>query len=58
VIREHAGQAQWVDIKKGAVDGDLIEVIGGLTAGDKVVRRATDETQDSTSLQLGPKEAP
>jgi RND family efflux transporter MFP subunit len=58
VIREHAGQAEWVDIKKGTAEGDLIEVIGGLTAGDKVVRRATDEIRDSTRLQLGMKKTP
>jgi hypothetical protein len=42
VIRNSDGRAEWVDVKKGAAEGDLIEVIGNLRAGDMVVRRATD----------------
>src|ERR1039458_5308647 len=50
VIREHNGKAEWVDVKKGAADGDLIEVMGNLEAGDMVVRRATDEIRDGAPL--------
>jgi hypothetical protein len=50
VIREHNGKAEWVDVKKGAADGDLIEVMGNLEAGDMVVRRATDEVRDGAPL--------
>ena len=50
VIRSQNGRAQWVDVKKGAPDGDLIEVSGGLQAGDKVVRRATDELRNGQAL--------
>ena len=32
-------------------EGDLVEVIGNLQPGDKVVRRATDEMRDGTPLQ-------
>jgi hypothetical protein len=46
VIRNRNGRAEWVDVKKGAVDGDLIEVGGALAAGDRVVRRGTDELRD------------
>jgi hypothetical protein len=46
VIREKDGRAEWVDVKKGATEGDLVEVMGNLKAGDKVLRRATDETRD------------
>jgi membrane fusion protein, multidrug efflux system len=38
VIREQAGRAHWVDVKKGVVEGDLIEVTGELQAGEMVVR--------------------
>jgi membrane fusion protein (multidrug efflux system) len=55
VIRNHDGQAEWVDVKKGATDGDLVEVIGNLKPGDSVVRRATDEIRDSTPIQAGRK---
>jgi membrane fusion protein (multidrug efflux system) len=51
VIRDQNGKAQWVDVKKGAADGDLIEVIGDLKPGDRVVRLATDEMREGTALQ-------
>jgi RND family efflux transporter MFP subunit len=50
VIRGRNGKAEWVDVKKGAADGDFIEVMGNLEAGDMVVRRATDEIRDGASL--------
>ena len=50
VIRERNGRAEWVDVKKGAADGDLIEVTGALAAGDKVVRRGTDELRDGMPI--------
>ena len=50
VIRNQNGRAQWVDVKKGAAEGDLIEVTGNLRAGDMVVRRATDEVRDGVAI--------
>jgi RND family efflux transporter MFP subunit len=50
VVRASNGKAEWVDVKKGAADGDLLEVIGNLQAGDMVVRRATDEMRDGAAL--------
>ena len=43
VIRSRDGKAEWVDVKRGPADGDLVEVTGELHAGDQVVRRGTDE---------------
>ncbi len=43
VIRDSKGSAEWVNVKKGVVEGDLVEVIGDLNPGDRVLRRATDE---------------
>jgi hypothetical protein len=51
VIRNQGGQAEWVDVKKGVANGDLVEVMGNLKAGDTVVRRATDEIRDGTPIQ-------
>ena len=51
VIRNRNGRAEWVDVKKGAADGDLTEVQGNVHPGDKVVRRATDELRDGSPLQ-------
>jgi membrane fusion protein, multidrug efflux system len=50
VIRDRAGQAEWVDVHKGAAEGDLIEVFGNLKAGDRVVTRATDELRDGAAI--------
>jgi RND family efflux transporter MFP subunit len=55
VIRSQNGQAEWVDVRKGVGEGDLIEVLGNLKAGDMVVRRATDEIREGTQLQTAPK---
>ena len=44
------GPAEWVDVKKGAADGDLIEVIGNLKPGDRVVKRGSDEIRDGARL--------
>jgi len=52
VIRDHSGQAEWVDVKKGVTEGDLVQVIGSLRPGDMVVRRATDEIREGTSIQV------
>jgi len=52
VIRDESGQAKWVDVRKGVTDGDLVEVIGNLQPGDKVLRRATDEMRDGAPIQM------
>jgi membrane fusion protein, multidrug efflux system len=57
VIRDQAGQAERVDVKKGVGEGDLVEVIGNLKPGEKVVRRATHETRDGAPIQLSRKMA-
>jgi RND family efflux transporter MFP subunit len=51
VVREKAGRAEWVDVRKGPADGDLIQVMGVLQAGDRIVKRATDEMREGTALQ-------
>jgi membrane fusion protein, multidrug efflux system len=51
VIRNKDGHAEWLDVRKGAADGDLIEILGDLKAGDMVVRRANDEIRDGAPLR-------
>src|SRR5215467_9649241 len=51
VIRDKNGKAEWVNVGRGAADGDFIEVTGPLQPGDKVVKRANDEIRDGTPLQ-------
>ncbi len=55
VIRDHNGQAEWVDVKKGVTEGDLIEVIGNVKPGDMVLRRATDEIREGTIIRKNTK---
>jgi RND family efflux transporter MFP subunit len=50
VIRNQNGHAEWVNVTKGAPDGDQIEVSGSLQPGDKVIRRATDEIREGTPI--------
>jgi len=51
VIRDRDGRAEWVDVTKGVTDGDMVEVMGPLKAGDQVVRRATDEIREGNALK-------
>jgi membrane fusion protein, multidrug efflux system len=53
VIRDQDGRAGRVDVKKGVVDGDLVEVTGNLKPGEMVVRPATDEIREGTRIQAG-----
>jgi membrane fusion protein, multidrug efflux system len=50
VVRSRGGRAEWVDVKKGPAEGDLLEVIGSLKAGDMIVGRATDELREGAPL--------
>jgi membrane fusion protein, multidrug efflux system len=52
VIRNLNGKAEWVDVRKGAAEGDLLKIIGSLNAGDTVVRRGSDEIHERTPIQL------
>jgi membrane fusion protein, multidrug efflux system len=54
IIREHNGHAEWVNVQKGTVDGDMIRVIGPLKAGDRIVKRASDEIREGTALAAHP----
>jgi membrane fusion protein (multidrug efflux system) len=55
IVREKNGHAEWVNVQKGAADGDLVQVIGPLQEGDAVVKRATDEMREGTPLKTGAK---
>jgi len=52
VIRNRSGRAEWVDVKKGVTEGDLVEVIGNLKPGEMVVRRANDEMREGAPLRI------
>jgi membrane fusion protein, multidrug efflux system len=50
VIRIRDGKAEWVDVREGEADGDLVEVKGNLKAGERVVQRGSDEIHDGSKL--------
>jgi RND family efflux transporter MFP subunit len=51
VIRVRDGVAEWVDVKRGAAMGDLVEVFGDLKPGEHVAVRATDEIRSGTRVR-------
>ena len=55
VIRDRNGRAEWVDVRKGNPEGDLIAVAGDLKPGDMVVRRANDEIREGDATRSGKK---
>jgi membrane fusion protein, multidrug efflux system len=50
VIRVVSNRAQYVTVSRGAVEAGQVEVFGKLAAGDQIVKRATDEIRDGTSV--------
>jgi RND family efflux transporter MFP subunit len=50
VIRDRNGRAEWVDVKRGASEEDMVEVMGDLRPGDQVVRLATDELREGAPI--------
>jgi RND family efflux transporter MFP subunit len=50
VVRVRNGVAEWVDVRRGEVNGSLIEVFGDLREGDVVVRRGNDEIRPGTKI--------
>jgi membrane fusion protein (multidrug efflux system) len=52
VIRVNNGVAEWVDVRRGAAEGDLVEVMGNLKAGDRILERATDEIRPGMKVSV------
>jgi RND family efflux transporter MFP subunit len=50
VVRLRNGVAEWVDVRRGQVNGNLIEVFGELREGDLVARRGSDEIRPGTRV--------
>ncbi len=51
VVRVRNGKAEWVNVKRGALDGELMEVMGDLAPGDLVLKRGTDEVRPGTAVR-------
>ncbi len=50
VITSQNGKAHWVDVRKGPVYGDQVTIRGEVKAGEKVVKRASDEIREGTPI--------
>lgn len=50
VIRVVNGVAEWVDVRRGAPEGHLVEVFANLKLGDKILQRATDEIRPGARI--------
>ena len=50
VVRVRDGVAEWVDVRRGELNGTVIEVFGGLREGDVIVRRGNDEIRPGTRI--------
>jgi RND family efflux transporter MFP subunit len=54
VVRVRNGVAEWVDVRRGELDGDVLEVFGDLRPGDEVVRRGNDEIRSGSRVTPAP----
>jgi RND family efflux transporter MFP subunit len=52
VIRVAKDRAEWVTVRRGAIVGNQVEVVGTLRAGDMVVAQGTDEIRDGAVLNV------
>ena len=52
VIRVKSGSVEWVDVKRGPAQGDLIEVVGALQDGDIVLRRGSEEIRPGAHVNV------
>ena len=50
VITSINGHAHWIDVRKGASIGDQVAIRGDVKAGQKVLKRASDEIREGTLL--------
>jgi RND family efflux transporter MFP subunit len=52
VARIRDGVVEQVTVHRGVVQGDLVEVFGGLQDGDTVVRRGTEELRQGLHVEI------
>jgi membrane fusion protein (multidrug efflux system) len=58
VARIRDGVVEQVPVQRGAVQGDLVEVFGGLQDGDAVARRGSEELRPGTHVEVRAPAAP
>ena len=50
VIKVASQQAKWIDIKKGRVQGNQVEIYGDLFPGDSLVTKASEEIRNGSAI--------
>jgi RND family efflux transporter MFP subunit len=50
VIKVNNNKAEWVDVKTGREASGQMEVYGNLNAGDKIIKTATDEIRNGSTI--------
>ena len=50
VIRARDEKAEWVDVKKGREEGDKVEIFGALKTGDSLVKIASEEIRNGSTV--------
>jgi RND family efflux transporter MFP subunit len=51
VIRVADEKAEWVDVKKGRENADMLEIFGSLTPGDSLVKSASEEIRNGSPVK-------
>jgi membrane fusion protein (multidrug efflux system) len=51
VIKNEAGKARFVSVKKGRILNDTIEVFGELTEGDKIIKKGSEEILEGSIIK-------
>jgi hypothetical protein len=51
VARVRDGVIEQVTVQRGATQGDLVEVFGGLNEGDVIARRGSDELRNGVHVE-------
>ena len=54
IIKISDNHLQWVDVKKGLISGDLMEVYGDVKDGDEIVKKASEEMRSGSPAKIEP----
>ena len=52
IIKVVDKKAQWIDVKKGMSSGDFTEVFGDVKSGDDIVKQASEEMRDGSTVKV------
>ena len=52
VIKVTQGKAHWVEVQAGRSEGDRMEIYGSLSAGDTLIRTASEEIRDGRTVSV------